>query len=1024
MTNERSTQKHKILILAAIPRNLRLDEEIKEVRECIERSKNRDVFDVCVRTAVRPQDIRRAIAEESPQIVHFCGHGLEDGSLLLEDDGGNEKPVSLEGLASLFKLHKDYVSCVLLNACHSVKPAKAINEHIKYVIGMNREIQDKSAIAFVQGFYDGLGYEASEDGDLFQRAFDEGLVALQLENPSQDDIPVLEINVDIDRPHKRTNNSSTPRIFQAPPLPTYYVDRPEYAQKLKKILLTNSSDPRTLVVTAIHGLGSIGKSTLATALAHDPEVQKQYCDGILWATLGQQPNLLSLLSSWVKALGDYNFKATSVEETSDHLRTLLCDKVALLVVDDAWNTSDAKVFNVGGARCQVMVTTREGAIAKVLKANMYRLDVMKPDQAMELLTKRLGRNLTDTETSDAQAFAQAVGYLPLALELGAAQVAGGGISWKDLSRDIQQEVARLKTLDDVSARDVNDEADLKKLSLTASLNFSVQQLSDETRSNFIWLGVLPEDVNITPKMAATLWDMDDEQDAADELDYLHSKSLLLSGVLLPDGTPTYRLHDLFHDLACNLLTAPPNPKRKGNLAGLGITLPQAHATFLENYRKKLTKKDLWHTLPNDGYIHQRLVWHLEKAEKIEEIHHLLAEESENGGNGWYEACDRLKLTANFVTDLARAWQTAEDRRQVEVNLSRAVGLQCRYALMTASLNSLATKLPLGLLIALLQKKVWTPEQALVYALQNSSLTDKIDSLKKLADYLPPNLKKQALEKALDAVKQIYYDDSRAEALIALADKLPSELAPDLLDAVKQIQNDRYRAEALEALGDKLPSEFLPDLLNAAKQTQDEYYRAKALIALADKLPSELLPDALDAAKQIQDQTRCAHTLAALGDKLPSELLPEALAAAKQIQDEPSRATVLNVLASRLPELLPEALADAKQIQHQMCRALALSALADKLPPELLTEAFAAVKQIQHELNRAEALSAFADKLPQMQKLELFELWRKKLHILSRDTRPNLLSEIEALAPVIFALGGDEAIKDTASAIQDVSRCWK
>ena len=63
------------------------------------------MFDVDIRTAVQPQDIRRAIAEEKPTIVHFCGHGLSDGSLLLEDDGGNPKAVSPEGLASLFELH-------------------------------------------------------------------------------------------------------------------------------------------------------------------------------------------------------------------------------------------------------------------------------------------------------------------------------------------------------------------------------------------------------------------------------------------------------------------------------------------------------------------------------------------------------------------------------------------------------------------------------------------------------------------------------------------------------------------------------------------------------------------------------------------------------------------------------------------------------------------------------------------------------------------------------------------------------
>ncbi|WP_414589177.1 CHAT domain-containing protein [Scytonema sp. PCC 10023] len=191
-----------ILILTAIPHSLRLDKEIRLIEEAIRRAAKRDLFKITLRTAVRPTDIRRAIAEEQPQIVHFCGHGLEDGSLLLEDDGGQNKAVSPCGLASLFELHADYVNCVLLNACHSVKSAEAISEYINYAIGMNQQIQDKSAIEFAQGFYDGLGYKTSESGDVFQRAFKEGLVAIKLESLSQSEIPVIKTRVNIDKPHK------------------------------------------------------------------------------------------------------------------------------------------------------------------------------------------------------------------------------------------------------------------------------------------------------------------------------------------------------------------------------------------------------------------------------------------------------------------------------------------------------------------------------------------------------------------------------------------------------------------------------------------------------------------------------------------------------------------------------------------------------------------------------------------------------------------------------------------------------
>ncbi len=435
-------------------------------------------------------------------------------------------------------------------------------------------------------------------------------------------------------------------------------------------------------------------------------MQNYFCDGILWATLGQEPNVLSLLGGWVQALGDYNFKPTSVEATTNHLRTLLYDKAVLLVVDDAWDTKDAQAFNVGSARCQVLVTTREGAIADALAASTYSLDIMTAAQALELLTKKLGREITGIERQSAENLAKSVGYLPLALELAAAEVANG-TTWNELLSDIQEEVARLKSFDRPEAEEITDEASLKRLSLTASLNLSVKRMPQEKQHQFFWLGVIPEDVNITKMMAASLWEMD-ERDAAKILQYLRNKALLLPGLPLANGTPTYRLHDLFHDLARNLLTASTTPKRQGDLPGLGIALADAHVTLLEKYRQK-TQNNLWHTLPDDNYIHQHLVWHLEKAGKIDEIHQLLLEESTTGNNGWYEAREKLVQTAGYITDISRAWELAE-AKWTESNLSQVVSLQCRYALIISSLNSLAANVPIELLVALVQKNVWTPEQ--------------------------------------------------------------------------------------------------------------------------------------------------------------------------------------------------------------------------------------------------------------------------------------------------------------------------
>ncbi|WP_243146728.1 hypothetical protein [Scytonema sp. UIC 10036] len=99
-----------------------------------------------------------------------------------------------EGLVALFELHSNYVKCVLLNTCYSSKAAEAISQHINYVIGMNQPIDDKAAIKFAKGFYDGLGYKILDNQDMFQRAFNEGMVAIQMEDLSQGSIPVLKKN--------------------------------------------------------------------------------------------------------------------------------------------------------------------------------------------------------------------------------------------------------------------------------------------------------------------------------------------------------------------------------------------------------------------------------------------------------------------------------------------------------------------------------------------------------------------------------------------------------------------------------------------------------------------------------------------------------------------------------------------------------------------------------------------------------------------------------------------------------------
>jgi hypothetical protein len=149
-----------ILFLAANPKDTarrRLDQELRDIGEGLQRAQKRDQFRLEQRMAARPRDIQRAMLDLNPQMIHFSGHGAGDEGLAFEDESGKTKFVSGAALADLFSLFADQLNCVVLNGCYSDVQAKAIAQHIPYVIGMNKAIGDKAAIAFAVGFYDALG---------------------------------------------------------------------------------------------------------------------------------------------------------------------------------------------------------------------------------------------------------------------------------------------------------------------------------------------------------------------------------------------------------------------------------------------------------------------------------------------------------------------------------------------------------------------------------------------------------------------------------------------------------------------------------------------------------------------------------------------------------------------------------------------------------------------------------------------------------------------------------------------------
>jgi hypothetical protein len=129
--------------------------------------------------------------------------------------------------------------------------------------------------------------------------------------------------------------------FQAPPKPPYrLVGRDHLLQELKTKLLAGD----TITLYALNGLPGVGKTALAIELANDHELISHFQDGVLWAGLGREPDILSLLGTWAAALGlswDEIVKLNTVEERAQVIHRAIGLRRMLLIIDDAWQLEAA-----------------------------------------------------------------------------------------------------------------------------------------------------------------------------------------------------------------------------------------------------------------------------------------------------------------------------------------------------------------------------------------------------------------------------------------------------------------------------------------------------------------------------------------------------------------------------------------------------------------------------------------------------------------------------------------------------------
>ena len=352
----------------------------------------------------------------------------------------------------------------------------------------------------------------------------------------------LEVQWDTFVAHLRRGCQATRVPFMAPPLPAGFVRRPREFEALRSLVLDARTGDTIAITTALAGAGGFGKTTLGAALCHDDDVVAAFDDGVLWATLGQSPNVQGELTRLYAALTGERPGFVSIEDAAQALAEKLEHKRCLIVVDDAWDVAHLRPFLRGGPDCARLVTTRQAQVAA--EGQRIMVDEMTSQEAMSLLVARLGSAPADLQPF--RKLAHRLGAWPLLLRMAGAalrQRIDRGDSLEGALRYVERALEKRG----VTAFDRERSADRHE-AVASTLGMSMDLLEPVDRARCTELAIFPEDVAIPSAVLAELWGLDD-LDAEDALSRLHDASLLEFDL----GAGDVRIHDVMRECFASLL---------------------------------------------------------------------------------------------------------------------------------------------------------------------------------------------------------------------------------------------------------------------------------------------------------------------------------------------------------------------------------------------------------------------------------------------------------------------------------------
>ncbi|MFB4285527.1 NB-ARC domain-containing protein [Nonomuraea sp. MTCD27] len=180
--------------------------------------------------------------------------------------------------------------------------------------------------------------------------------------------------------------AAAPRLVNLPRHTRTFVGRGEELARLEAALRGGGE----VVVAAVHGLGGVGKSTLAAhyALAQAVRPDGEGLNPVWWITADSAQAVESGLAGLAVALQPELATVLPLEALAGRATAWLAAHQGwLLVLDNVVDPADVQPLLERTLAGQVLVTSRLGEGWHRLDAQLLRLDVLGEREALELLTR-------------------------------------------------------------------------------------------------------------------------------------------------------------------------------------------------------------------------------------------------------------------------------------------------------------------------------------------------------------------------------------------------------------------------------------------------------------------------------------------------------------------------------------------------------------------------------------------------------------------------------------------------------------